>query len=81
MNSPGNRIEGACLSPDILKRIEDLPGQNPGDFGLQTSIRIKDVIARVWAGIISRRRWFIGTVNGRSCWMFGTRNKGRTQIR
>lgn len=49
MNYPSIRIEGAILSPDILDRIEDLPGQKPGDFGLDSSVRVKDEIARAWA--------------------------------
>ena len=49
MNYPSIRIEGAILSPDILERIEDLPGQKPGDFGLNSSSRVKDEIARAWA--------------------------------
>jgi hypothetical protein len=49
MNYPSIRIEGAILSPDILERIEDLPGQKPADFGLDSSIKVKDEIARAWA--------------------------------
>lgn len=49
MNYPSIRVEGAILSPDILDRIEDLPGQKPADFGLDSSARVKDEIARAWA--------------------------------
>src|ERR1035441_9094670 len=49
MNYPSIRIEGAILSPDVLDRIEDLPGQKPADFGLDTSVKVKDEIARAWA--------------------------------
>jgi len=49
MNYPGIRIEGAILSPDILGHIEDLPGQKPADFGLDSSIKVKDEIVRAWA--------------------------------
>ena len=49
MNYPSIRIEGAILSPDILGRIEDLPGQKPADFGLDSSVKVKDEIARAWA--------------------------------
>jgi hypothetical protein len=49
VNYPSIRIEGAILSPDILARIEDLPGQKPTDFGLETSGKVKDEIARAWA--------------------------------
>jgi hypothetical protein len=45
---PSIRIEGAILSPDILDRLEELPGQKPADFGLDSS-RVKDEIARAWA--------------------------------
>jgi SAM-dependent methyltransferase len=49
MNYPSVRIEGAILSPDILDRIEELPGQKPADFGLDSSIKVKDEIVRAWA--------------------------------
>ena len=49
MNYPSIRIEGAILSPDILDRIEDLPGQKLADFGLDLSIKVKDEIVRAWA--------------------------------
>nr|AOS95276.1 type I restriction-modification system methyltransferase subunit [uncultured bacterium] len=49
MNYPSIRIEGAILSPDILARIEDLPGQKPADFGLDSSVKVKDEIVRAWA--------------------------------
>ncbi len=49
MNYPSIRIEGAILSPDILSRMEELPGQRPADFGLDTGTKVKDEIARAWA--------------------------------
>ncbi len=49
MTYPGIRIQGAILSPDILVQIEELPGQRPSDFGLDSSNRVKDEIARSWA--------------------------------
>lgn len=49
MNYPSIRIEGAILSPDILDRIEELPGQKPRDFGIDSGIKVKDEIARAWA--------------------------------
>ncbi len=49
MNYPGIRIEGSILSPDILGRIEDHPGQKPADFGLDSSTKVKDEIVRAWA--------------------------------
>ncbi len=49
MNYPSVRIEGSILSPDILERIDDLPGQKPADFGFDSSAKVKDEIARAWA--------------------------------
>ena len=49
MNYPSIRIEGAILSPDILERIEEAPGQRPADFGLESTVKVKDEIARAWA--------------------------------
>ncbi len=49
MNYPSIRIEGAILSPDILDRIEEAPGQKPVDFNLDSSTKVKDEIARAWA--------------------------------
>jgi hypothetical protein len=46
---PSIRIEGAILSPDILERIEDLPGQRPADFSFDSATKVKDEIARTWA--------------------------------
>lgn len=48
MNYSSIRIEGAILSPDILERLEDAPGQRPADFGLDASVKVKDEIARAW---------------------------------
>lgn len=49
MSYPSIRIEGAILSPDILDRLEDAPGQRPIDFGLGGAARVKNEIARAWA--------------------------------
>ena len=49
MNYPSIRIEGAILSPDIIDRLEELPGQKPVDFGLEATSKVKDEIARAWA--------------------------------
>ena len=49
MNYPSIRIEGAILSPDIIDRLEELPGQKPADFGLDSGTKVKDEIARAWA--------------------------------
>jgi hypothetical protein len=43
MNCPSIRIEGAILSPDILVRLEDAPGQRPTDFGFNGGIKVKMV--------------------------------------
>ncbi len=49
MNFPSIRIEGSILSPDILDRLDDASGQRPVDFGLESSAKVKDEIARAWA--------------------------------
>jgi hypothetical protein len=49
MRYPSIRIEGSILSPDILERLEDISGQRPQDFGLDTGAKVKDEIARAWA--------------------------------
>jgi hypothetical protein len=49
MNYPSIRLEGAILSPDILDRLDDAPGQRPADFGMGGTARVKDEIARAWA--------------------------------
>ena len=49
MNYPSIRIEGAILSPNVLDRLEELSGQRPADFGLDSSAKVKDEIARAWA--------------------------------
>ena len=49
MNYPSVRIEGAILSPDILGQIEELPGQQPAAFAMESGEKVKDEIARAWA--------------------------------
>jgi methylase of polypeptide subunit release factors len=49
VNYPSIRIEGAILSPDILEKLEDAPGQRPVDFGFESSVKVKDEILRAWA--------------------------------
>ena len=49
MTYPSIRIEGAILSPDILERLDDAPGQRPADFGLDGISKVKDEIAGAWA--------------------------------
>lgn len=46
---PSIRIEGSILSPDIVDRLDDLAGQRPADFGLESTAKVKDEIARAWA--------------------------------
>ena len=60
MTYPSIRIEGAILSPDILGRIEELPGQRPTDFALDASTKVKDEIARAWADAKDYWRMFQG---------------------
>ena len=49
MNYPSIRIEGSIFSPDIVDRLDEAIGQRPGDFGLDSSVKVKDEIARAWA--------------------------------
>ena len=49
MNYPSIRIEGSIFSPDIVDRLDEAVGQRPADFGLDSSIKVKDEIARAWA--------------------------------
>ncbi len=49
MNYPSIRIEGSIFSPDIVDRLDEAIGQRPGDFGLDSSAKVKDEIARAWA--------------------------------
>lgn len=49
MNYPSIRVEGAILSPELIDRLEDAPGQRPADFALETGSKVKDEIARAWA--------------------------------
>jgi hypothetical protein len=46
---PSIRIEGSILSPDILDKLEEIPGQRSVDFGLEVSVKVKDEISRAWA--------------------------------
>ncbi len=41
MNYPSICIEGAILFPDLLDRIEEAPGQSPGDFGLDNPVKLE----------------------------------------
>jgi len=49
MNYPSIRIEGSIFSPDILDKLDDAPGQHPADFGMESTGKVKDEIARAWA--------------------------------
>jgi len=49
MNYPSIRIEGAILSADILEKLDDAVGQRPADFGFESTVKVKDEIARAWA--------------------------------
>ena len=49
MNYPAIRMEGGILSPDLLERLDDIAGQRPADFGLDSGTKVKDEIARAWA--------------------------------
>ena len=60
MTYPSIRIEGAILSPDILGRIEEFPGQRPADFALDVGTKVKDEIARAWADAKDYWRIFQG---------------------
>ena len=60
MTYPSIRIEGAILSPDILGRIEEFPGQRPADFALDAGTKVKDEIARAWADAKDYWRIFQG---------------------
>ena len=46
---PSIRIEGSILSPEMLDKLDDATGQRPADFGLESSSKVKDEIARAWA--------------------------------
>ena len=77
MNYPSIRIEGAILSPDILHRLEELKGQRPADFGIASSEKVKDEIARAWADAQDYWRIFqrkIGSLSPNSLATTETRN-------
>lgn len=64
MNYPSIRIEGAILSPDVLDHLDDAHGQRPADYGLETSAKVKDEIARAWADAQDYWRIFQRKVEG-----------------
>ncbi|HMA65838.1 MAG TPA: N-6 DNA methylase, partial [Chitinispirillaceae bacterium] len=60
MNYSTIRIEGSILSADILDRLEqgELGGQNPADFGLAGTRKVKDEILGAWADALAMWRIF-----------------------
>lgn len=51
MNFPSIRLEGSIFTADLLDAIarEDKHSQKPADFGLDSSMKVKDEIASTWA--------------------------------
>jgi hypothetical protein len=52
MNFPSIQIYGNILSPDLLNRLDgddNLPGQKPKDFNLESSARVRDEISQAWS--------------------------------
>jgi hypothetical protein len=64
VNYPSIQIEGAILSYDLLEQVESLPGQQPSDFGLARSGKVKDEIARAWADALDYWRIFNRKLEG-----------------
>jgi len=54
---PSIRIEGGLLGPDVIEQLltADLPGQKPGDFGVDGRRNLTDEIAAIFAD--SRKLW------------------------
>ena len=51
------RLEGGLLSPPLLDKVRHmaLPHQQPGDYGIEKGLTLKDELARYWR--IARARW------------------------
>ena len=51
------RLEGGLLSPTLLDKARHLalPHQQPGDYGIEKGLAIKDELSRYWR--IARARW------------------------
>ncbi|HHJ12037.1 MAG TPA: SAM-dependent DNA methyltransferase, partial [Chromatiales bacterium] len=51
------RLEGGLLSPTLLDKVRHmtLPHQQPGDYGIEKGLTIRDELARYWR--IARARW------------------------
>lgn len=54
---PSLRLEGALLSPSLLDKARhlQLPGQQPGDYGIEKGLTLHDELGRYWR--IARARW------------------------
>jgi hypothetical protein len=52
MNYPSIQIFGNIISPDLLNRLEtddNVPGQKPKDFGIESAIKVREEIAQAWS--------------------------------
>ncbi len=61
--------EGTLLSDDLLGKLAagELPGQKPGDFGLDGKTRLSDEIASCWSDAVAYWEAFkhgLGTLSG-----------------
>jgi hypothetical protein len=74
MNYPSIHIEGAILSADILAKLDELKGQKPADFNLNSPV--KDEIARAWADAQDYWRMFQRRIEG-----LGELSHGTTETR
>ncbi|MFZ4395959.1 MAG: hypothetical protein ACOYOU_10085 [Kiritimatiellia bacterium] len=77
MNYPAIRIEGQIFSGELLQRLDhsDTAGQRPVDFGLSSDVKVKDEIARAWAGSQSYYRAFRGKISGSGSASFTTETR------
>ncbi|MFZ5431898.1 MAG: Eco57I restriction-modification methylase domain-containing protein [Bacteroidota bacterium] len=52
MNYPSIQIFGNILSPDLLNRLEtddNVPGQKPKDFKIESAVKVREEIAQAWS--------------------------------
>lgn len=52
MNYPSIQIFGNIISPDLLNRLEtddNVPGQKPKDFGIESAVKVREEIAQAWS--------------------------------
>lgn len=52
MNYPSIQIFGNIISPDLLNRLEtddNVPGQKPKDFGIESATKVREEIAQSWS--------------------------------